>query len=355
MRGTTKVALASGVATVVVLVILAAMLSTRPPAAVSGPSMTDQAGREVPPPKKVESVVCLWPEATCILYAIGAEDLVVGVDERVTDHPVLQKVWPGLEDIPVVGTMDSANMEQLVARRPDLVIVSARSVRLAEQLAKHNLPVACFHPRGKWENYLEEISLIGQCVGRTAEAAKLRSHLEEKMAEVEAVVSPLPENRRPRVYVTFAYDALRTTPLDSVARAGGINLAEGYRDIWYTVDMEWLLARDPDVIVQHALSKFDLTKMAGGWSSLRAVKQRRIYRVFIGYCGVEPAGYILQVRQMAALFHGDEVPWAGDIEADGRAIFQQVYDRGDVFDEITREMDLTLERSAAAVSQPKER
>jgi len=140
-----------------------------------------------------------------------------------------------------------------------------------------------------------------------------------------------------------------------VTRAGGINLAEGYRDIWYTVDMEWLLARDPDVIVQHALSKFDLTKMAGGWSSLRAVRQGRIYRVFIGYCGVEPAGYIFQVRQMAALFHGDEVPWAGDIEADGRAIFQQVYGRGDVFDQIAQEMDLTLERSTAAVSQPTER
>lgn len=318
-----------------------------------GESLTDQAGRTVNLPENVKSVVCLWPETTRILYAIGAKDLLVGVDDRVAADPVLKKVWPGIKDVPVVGTMSSANAEHLVATRPDLVIVSARSKRLAEQIASYNLSVVCFHPEGRWENFLDEISLVGRCVNREHEAANLRRFLEEKMAEVETIVAPIPQGHRPRVYVTFAYDPLRTTPLDSVELAGGINLAAGNREIWYTVDMEWLLGRDPDVIVQHALGKFNLTTMGGGWSSLRAVKEGKVYRVYLGFCGVDPAQYLVHIRQMAALFHQPETPWARNLAADGRAIFQRIYARGDVFDAIAREMNVTLARPVSVGLQAK--
>jgi len=305
-------------------------------------TITDQAGREVRLPARVERVVCLWPESACVLYAVGAGDLVIGVDARTPQHPVLRRVWPGLQDLPVVGTLTSANTERLLVQRPDLVIVSARSAALAERLSRLGLTVVCLHPRGKWKNYLEEVRLIGQCVGREERADGLRRFLERRMAEVEEVVSAVPHADRPRVYVTFAYDPLRTTPLDSVELAGGVNLAQGNRDIWYTVDMEWLLGRDPDVIVQHAMGTYDLTRMGGGWRSLRAVKERRVYRVFLGYCGVDPALYVQQVRQMAALFHGPQAAWARDLRADGRAIFERVYGRGEVFDDLARELNLTL-------------
>jgi len=314
--------------------------------------ITDQAGRSVSLPKKVTSVVCLWPETTRILYALGAKDMLVGVDNQVGKDPVLQKVWPEIRDVPVIGTMSSVNVEQLVAARPDLVIVSARSRRLADQIAGHGLSVVCFHPRGKWKSFLEEITLTGRCVGRQHEAADLRRFIEEKMAEVQTIVTALPDDRRPRTYVTFAYDPLRTTPLDSVELAGGSNIAEGNRDIWYTVDMEWLLARDPDVIVQHALGRYDLATMGGGWSSLRAIKMNKVYRVYLGFCGVDPAQYVAQVRQLAALFHGPDIPWSRGLAADGRAIFQRVYGRGDVFDALVREMNITL--APAETQQTKE-
>jgi len=330
----------------VLLAVLGLSCSRAPSDMRAGPHIADQAGRTVALPEKVERVVCLWPETTRLLYAIGAKDLLVGIDNGVCNGPVLPKVWPGLRRVPVVGTMSSVNMEELVAKRPDLVILSARSKRLAEQIAKHNLPVVCFHTRGKWRGFLEEITLLGRCVQREKEAAALRGFLEEEMAEVDMVVCPIPEERRPRVYVTFAYDPLRTTPLDAVQLAGGINLASGNRDIWYTVDMEWLLARDPDIIVQHALGKYDLSTMGGGWSSLRAVKEGKIYRVYLGYCGVDPAAYVVEVRQMAALFHRLHTPWAKGLAVDARSIYRRVYGRSDVFDVIAGEMNLTLARPA---------
>jgi len=307
-----------------------------------GITITDQADREVVIPDEIRRVVSLWPEATCILRALGASDLLVGVDDKAAEHPVLQKVWPEVKNVQVVGTMSSVNAEQLVALRPDLVVVPAQSKRLAEQIARYGLSAACFHPRGKWENFLEEITLVGTCVKRQSEAASLRKFLEEKMAEVTEVVNSVPKSHRPKVYVTFAYDPLRTTPLDSVERAGGVNLAEGDTEIWRSVDMEWLLARNPDIIVQHALGKFDLTKMSGGWPSLKAVKERRIYRVYLGYAGLDPAQYIFQIRQMAALFHNPDTAWAENLKADGERIFGRVYGCTEAFENIVHEMNVTL-------------
>jgi len=308
-----------------------------------GTWITDQAGRKVKVPEKVERVVSLFPGTTCLLYVLGAEEMVVGIDDRVCEGPVLPKVWPGVRRLPVVGTISSnVNKEQLLALRPDIVFLSHRRRDLAAEITKMGLTAACFGNYRKLDYFLEQITLIGRCVRRERQAAGLRRFIERKMAEVEAAVARIPRQRRPRVYVTFPWDPLRTTRLDRIERAGGINIAPGRPEVWYTVDMEWLLARDPDVILEHALGKYDLAKMGGGWSSVRAVREGRMYRVYIGYIGMDPAGYLFSVRQMAALFHRLDTPWAEDMAADGRAIFARVYGRPDVFDAIAREMNLTL-------------
>src|SRR6516164_767224 len=61
-------------------------------------------------------IVSLSPNLTEILYGIGAFPQVAGVTDYCTYPPEVKKV-------PSVGGWDGANLEKLLALRPDLVVV----------------------------------------------------------------------------------------------------------------------------------------------------------------------------------------------------------------------------------------
>src|SRR5690349_18480556 len=72
-----------------------------------------------------QRIVSLSPDLTEVLYGVGAFSRVVGVSNYDT-YP------PETANLPHLGQLHSPNLEQLVALRPDLVIVNSAQAPFLE-------------------------------------------------------------------------------------------------------------------------------------------------------------------------------------------------------------------------------
>ena len=85
-------------------------------------------------------IVALAPNVVEILYALGAGPRVVGVSQD-TDYP------PAAAHKPVVVTYHDANLEKIVALRPDLLIAAGIDARYLPKLRSLRLPIIVLDPQ----------------------------------------------------------------------------------------------------------------------------------------------------------------------------------------------------------------
>ena len=74
-----------------------------PDDAVQARTIVDQAGREVALPLEVNRVISTWRPCAFLVYAVGGQDKLVGVDIGSTKAPFTTAVYPQIADIAQVG------------------------------------------------------------------------------------------------------------------------------------------------------------------------------------------------------------------------------------------------------------
>jgi iron complex transport system substrate-binding protein len=103
-------------------------------------------------------VVSLAPSVTELLFALGADDHVVGVTD-LCDYP------PEATRIERIGGFGKPNMEKLLALAPDLVVVAGPARRdLIQSLHKSGMRTLVVQIRS-FDEMLQTLRLIGQAVG----------------------------------------------------------------------------------------------------------------------------------------------------------------------------------------------
>ena len=85
--------------------------------------VTDETGRQVAVPQPVLRIVSLAPSVTETIFALGADERLVGDTDYCNYPPEAQKKTK-------VGGMLNPSIEEVVALRPDLVIVAKTTNRL---------------------------------------------------------------------------------------------------------------------------------------------------------------------------------------------------------------------------------
>lgn len=140
------------------------------------------------PPRRVVSFVS---SATETLFELGCGEAVVGVT------PYCGRYVEGLR-APIVGDYLKADLEQLRALAPDLVLVtSGIQAALGRRLADAGLPVYALPLPVSRFGILENQVTLGGLMGRVAEARALSSRMEAGFAGLIAAGPPL----RPKVYI----------------------------------------------------------------------------------------------------------------------------------------------------------
>jgi len=225
-----------------ILVALAAGLVAAPADAVT---VRDMMGREVALAAPPTRIVSLVPNATEIIYALGAEDRLVGRTDY-CEFPPAAKAKPS------VGGMVNPNLEALVALKPDLVIATDEGNReeTFQQLARLRIPTYLVHAT-RLGALLDMIARVGELTGHQAAVAPLAQGLTRRVDAVRRAVAPFP---RPRVLYVIWPEPLIVPGRQSLLTelidvAGGESVTSRQEQAYVRFSVEAAVALAPQVIV----------------------------------------------------------------------------------------------------------
>ena len=213
------------------------------PAVEASISLVDDAGDTVRLASPARRVVSLIPASTELLFALGADSVVVG-RTRYCDYP------PEAKAVPDLGDGIKPNIEALVASRPDLVVLynSGQNAAVAGRLRE--LGIAALRVNTDALSSVPRVArILGKLTGREKAADSLAAVFDTALA---SATQPR-VGRRPRVLVLVWEQPPMTIGRGSflselVERAGGENLFADVTSSSGVVSIEAVAARDPDLI-----------------------------------------------------------------------------------------------------------
>ena len=210
---------------------------------------TDDYNQTVAVPLSPKRIVSTSPAVTEIIYAFGAEDLLVGR----TDFCVFPAEAQSIESI---GGISNLNVEKIVSLEPDLVISGSMIPRKASlQLEKMGVPIVCVIEKQTFDGLYENIEKIGQLTGYRQAADSLnrllRSETERVTRELAAAGK---EGEAKSVYYVVGYGSTGNFTAggnsfinDIITMAGGRNIAADITGWSYS--LEALMQADPDYVM----------------------------------------------------------------------------------------------------------
>jgi iron complex transport system substrate-binding protein len=207
--------------------------------------VSDEAGRRVRVPAHLTRVITLAPNLTEIVYAVGAGPILVG-NTTYCDYP------PEARAIAKVGDTLHPNIEQIIALKPQLILVSTASQLegFTNQLDERAIAVYVTDPHDL-EGVFRSISALGALLDQPQRADKLVGDLRARAARVEEAL----KTARPvRVFYQVSREPLYTAGRDSfitdlIRRAGGVSVTANVEGAWPRYSEESALAARPEAVI----------------------------------------------------------------------------------------------------------
>ena len=241
-------------------------------------TLTDMTGREITLDAPAERVVALTAADCEILYALGAGDLLVGRGEY-CDYPA------EVLDVPSVQSGYDTNIEQIIALEPQVLLMStmAQTDEQVQQLEAAGIRVVVSDAQDIEGTYTA-ISMIGELVGRQAEAASIVESMQKTFDEIKANAG----DGTKTVYFEVSplqyglWTAGSGTFMDEIANMLG--LTNCFADVtgWGEISEEQVLERNPDYIVTISMyygegpTPEEEILSRTGWENVTAVKDGKI-------------------------------------------------------------------------------
>ena len=248
------------------------------PAPARALTVTDQAGRQITLPAAPARIISLVPSVTEILFAIGAQDRLVGVTDF-CDYPAEARRKPH------VGGMLAPSLEGMVSLKPELFVVTNAGNRQEtfDQLERLRIPVYVVNPVTV-SDVLDLMGRLGRLTDRAEAADRAVAVLRERMREVTARVEGRP---RPRVLYVLWPDPLMVPGRGSlvselIALAGGESVTADGGPEYRRYSLEAALARNPEVIVLASHSSERSPPNRDNWERLSrvpAIAAGRLYTI----------------------------------------------------------------------------
>ena len=227
-------------------------------------SVCDDRGVVVSLAAAPQRIVSLLPSFTESVCALGACARLVGID-RFSNWPA------GVRSLPQLGGLDDAQIERIVALRPD-VVLAAPSARVIDRLEALGVKVMVLDSKSH-ADVQRTLQVLARLLGTPDAAAALWVRIEHEMGDAAGrVPSPL---RGRRVY--FEVDAAPYAAGSSsfigqtLARLGMANIVPAELGPFPKLNPEFVVLAQPDIVIALQRSLADMPKRPG-WASLRALQ-----------------------------------------------------------------------------------
>lgn len=236
-------------------------------------NVTDHQGKSVTIAKRPERIVSIGPSNTEFLFALGAGDRVVAVDDF-SDEPAAAKAKEKVGGV-------KPNVEKIVSLKADLVVSLRISDGSLERIAGQGIPVLVMDARGVGDIARTAV-VLGTATG--TDGAKLARSIDEGIDAVRAKAGGVPKRR-----VFHEVDASDPTKLftagpgsfihELIELVGGINIAAKTASPFPQFSPEEVIKSDPEIIVLGDAGygvTVDQVLSRPGWSTITAVRTKRI-------------------------------------------------------------------------------
>jgi len=252
-----------------------------------------------------QRVVALQPSATVILAAIGKVDRIVACTKYCAD------VCPEIRhrETTIVADSWTANTDQIVAARPDLVIAAVPyQEKAVTEILKSGARFLGLAPKTLTDIYTD-IAAIAGIMGALDRGEHV---IHEMQREIEAVREQTNRGRRPRVFCEeWGKPLISSQPwvAELVAAAGGEFVGTPGKQ----TSAEAVLSENPDVLVAAwcgAGDRVPLEKIIRdrNWEEMRAAKERRVYCIRDEFLNTPAPTLVRGLRALAAAIHPEDFP-----------------------------------------------
>lgn len=224
------------------------------------------------------AIVSISPTGTEMLFAIGAGDQVVAVDDF--------SYFP--EEAPVTDLSgNDPNIEAILSYEPDLVVMSGDRNDVAPALADVGVPSLILTSAQTFDDTYTQIEVLGAATGHVGDAAELVSSMQ---TEIDELVAEIPERDEMLTYYHELDDTLFSVTSQTFigqvyALAGLENVADaadpdGENGGYPQLSAEFLVDADPDLIfladTKCCAQDADTVAARGGFDELTAVQNGNI-------------------------------------------------------------------------------
>ena len=219
-------------------------------------------------------IISLAPSITQSLYYLGAEDKLVG---RTSYCVAADK-----DDVPVVASAVTLNMEKAIAMKPDLVLVlGLTDQKDIETLRKFGIEVKVFDSPKSFKDICDQFTQLGIAVGKSNKAKQIVAESEKRISEIQKERMGKPT---PNIFFQLGSNPLFTvTPNtfmdDYIQLMGGKNISSQLTK--GIIGREFVVAKNPDYIFicTMGVASDQETKVWKSYTSVNAVKKNRLFTI----------------------------------------------------------------------------
>lgn len=219
-------------------------------------------------------IISLAPSLTQSLYYLNAQDKLVGR----TNYCVAAEE----DNVPIVATAVTLNMEKAISMKPDLVLVlGLTDAQDIKTLRKFGIEVEVFDSPRSFNDICDQFIQLGNVVGKSEKAKQI---VEESKAKISNIQKQRAGKPSPNIFFQVGSNPLFTvTPNtfmdDFITIMGGKNISsELTKGI---IGREFVVAKNPDYIFicTMGVATDQETKVWESYTSINAVKNNRLFTI----------------------------------------------------------------------------
>lgn len=279
-------------------------------------------------PEEIHRIICLTPNHTEILYALGLESSIVGWTQYCNYPPEVQEV-PGWvrydkyefvsveeelkKKIPVVSRFIQVKMALIDSLKPTLILSGHDAQEsIANDLRNKGYNVLHFSPVTLDETF-DMMIKIGQVTGKVEKAKELVTQYRKEIENIKSITKDLP---RIRVYFEInhmgPYVLGSGSPMDQMIDiAGGVNVFDDMEGEAFKVDLSEIIVRDPEIILTPlwpAAGREEVTTIyevvsREGFADITAVNNSRVYHYDSSLLKRPGPRSVIAIKKLAYLLH----------------------------------------------------
>ncbi|WP_052506699.1 ABC transporter substrate-binding protein [Mannheimia massilioguelmaensis] len=233
--------------------------------------------------EQVNRIIDLWPANNQVVLLLGGADKLVGTVKPIKTNAWFAEIYPNIKNVPTLALGNDSNAESLLAQKPDVVLVSNKSLLNQVKQAGMTGILVMFQD---FEGLKNTVKVTADVIGGNAHkiADEYIKELEGNIQLVRNRLKNIRDEQRPKVL--HISNGTNLTKIDGgmsivgewIHLAGAKNAFEEQANL-IDITLEDILKANPDIIIIGSINAdkaVETIKSDPTWQNINAVKNGKV-------------------------------------------------------------------------------